>query len=394
MSDFYYSDRNDPPIPQEQETITPEAWGALVSLVDQALDNGSLARAFPLRDCHNHDKAGDGPITGVDHPKLFRAMCGEIPRLPLVPDSRKAYRLDAAQVPDTSSALDMVEFIGPHIHSPDGENRNCTWDGVDVHYRFAEFTPQDSDDLFCDEQPRLAPGQEEYCQTVERIFRRQGLAFTLDRQMKVSRRGPYEARAQLSNFHPQTGDQALDKLFTLATTRFLSPDLQERIWALEKLWDAYEWTMTLHPEGKDKKDSASKLLRQAAGGSEKLFQLLDTEFLALNKIGNNFRIRHFGRFKSHELPSSEFVDYLFTRMLAALAFVLRSCGRMTACVQFTGPGGSARAPGAGPPPTPPRGLPQPPCRSAPTGAGHRRRGRRPAWRPRNGWERNRSRPRP
>lgn len=258
-------------------------------------------------------------------------MRGEIPHLPLTPDPREVYRLDADQVPNASSTLDMIEFIGPYIHSPDGENRSCYWDGmIDVHYTFAEFTPQGPDDLFSDEQPRLAPGQEEYRQTVERIFRRQGLAFTLDRQMKVSRRGPYEARPLLSKFRPQTGDQALDELFTLATTRFLSPDFQERIWALEKLWDAYEWTMTLHPEGKSKKDSAPKLLRQAAGGSEELFQLLDTEFFALNKIGNGFRIRHFGRFDTHELPSSEFVDYLFTRMLAALAFVLRSSGRMTA----------------------------------------------------------------
>lgn len=327
MTDFYYSDRNDPPTPQDKETITPEAWGALVSLVDQALDNGSLARAFPLRDCHNHHKAGDGPITGVDRPKLFRAMRGEIPRLPLVPDAHKAYRLDADQVPDTSTALDMIEFIGPHIHRPDGEDRSCYWDGmIDVHYTFAEFTPQDPNGLFPGEQPRLAPGQEEYRQAVERIFRRQGLAFTLDRQMKVSRRGPYEARAQLSNFHPQTGDQALDELFTLATTLFLSPDFQERIWALEKLWDAYERTKTLHHPEK-KSGSADKVLREAAGGSEKLFQLLEQEFRTLTVIGNQFWIRHHEHDK-HELPSSEFVDYLFTRMLAALAFVLRSSGRM------------------------------------------------------------------
>jgi hypothetical protein len=323
VSDFYYSDRNGPPIAQDRESITPEAWTGVVSVVDRALNDGSLAHAFPVRDCHNHHGAGDGPITGVNRKMLFSAVRAHIPRLSL---TRMAFRFDPDHVPATSDALDLIEFIGPRIHRPDRQS-GCTWNGEDVHYNFAAFRPLDPDDLMFDVDPRRPPGQKDFREAIEMIFRRQGLAFTLDYDMKVRRLGPPETRPLLSDFRPQTGDQVLDDLFTEATTRFLSPAPQERIRALEKLWDAYERTKTLYHPGMDKKTSIDKLLREAGGGSEEAFQRLDQEFRALTDIGNQFRIRHHEMGK-HELPSSEFVDYLFTRMLSGLAFVLRASGRM------------------------------------------------------------------
>ncbi|MGW8526986.1 hypothetical protein [Nocardiopsis sp. NPDC055824] len=322
MSDFYYSDRNGPPIAQDRESITPEAWTGVVSVVDRALNDGSLAHAFPVRDCHNHHGAGDGPITGVNRKMLFSAVRAHIPRLSL---TRMTSRFDPNHVPATSDALDLIEFIGPRIHRPDRQS-GCTWNGEDVHYNFAKFRPLDPDDLMFDDHPRRPPGQEDFREAIEMIFRRQGLAFTLDEGMKVRRLGPPEARPALSDFRPQTGDPILDGLFVEATTRFLSPDPQERNRALDVLWKAFERTKTLHhPEKKNV--SADKLLKEATGGSEKLFQLLKQEFKALTDIGNQFRIRH-QEHDTHELPSSEFVDYLFTRMLSVMAFVLRASGRM------------------------------------------------------------------
>lgn len=79
----------------------------------------------------------------------------------------------------------------------------------------------------------------------------------------------------------------------------------------------------------DKKASLNRLLRESSSGSEEAFQRLDQDFRTLTDIGNQFRIRHHEMGK-HELPSSEFVDYLFTRMLSALALILRKSGFMGA----------------------------------------------------------------
>ncbi len=56
---------------------------------------------------------------------------------------------------------------------------------------------------------------------------------------------------------------------------------------------------------------------------------VEAEFSELTKIGNAFQIRHFEHEQSPlPTPTETVVDYLFTRLAALIAYLLRQTGRM------------------------------------------------------------------
>jgi hypothetical protein len=144
------------------------------------------------------------------------------------------------------------------------------------------------------------------------LFGRNGIAFTLGDDMRVRRLGPSEARSLLSDFTPNSGDRHLDAKLSDAITRFLSRAPGDRRDALEKLWDAFEILKNIESGGgtPNVKQSVTQLLDRAAPGP--LHDELEAEFMALNKIGNNFSIRHHGG-QQQTLPSDAAVDYVFVR---------------------------------------------------------------------------------
>jgi hypothetical protein len=78
----------------------------------------------------------------------------------------------------------------------------------------------------------------------------------------------------------------------------------------------------------DKKASITRLLDRAASGS-KFRDRLEMECQELTGIGNNFYIRHFEHDKDLLPPPTEIVgDYLFIRLTALIAHLLRRTGRM------------------------------------------------------------------
>jgi hypothetical protein len=124
-----------------------------------------------------------------------------------------------------------------------------------------------------------------------------------------------------------TGDAKLDELLRDAATRFLSRNPQDRADALEKLWDAFERLKTLENPS-DKKASITALLAKAAGGGVLFHGHLEAECVDLTKIGNDFQIRHFEVNKQPlPAPIETSVDYLFTRLLSLIAYLLRKTGR-------------------------------------------------------------------
>jgi hypothetical protein len=104
-------------------------------------------------------------------------------------------------------------------------------------------------------------------------------------------------------------------------------DPQDQVDALEKLWDAFERLKSLENPA-DKKASIRQLLAKAAGGDAQFQARLDTECTELTKIGNDFHIRHFETDKRPlPTPTKTSVDYLFTRLLSLIAYLLRRTGR-------------------------------------------------------------------
>jgi hypothetical protein len=105
---------------RDRETITPGVWQGITALIGQWANNGSLARHFPLYDCV--DDRGRNTITGTDMGMFLRAITGHIPDLAvtLQPDRLELERspLDPYSMPDTASALDLIEFVARYIDKP------------------------------------------------------------------------------------------------------------------------------------------------------------------------------------------------------------------------------------------------------------------------------------
>ena len=295
----FYSDRTGQPVARVGEEITENAWRGLVALISSRLGDGYLAHAFPIRDC-----VDTGYVCGTDDRLFMDSLRAHVP---LAGDRP----LLSSRVPDTTVALDILEFLASHIEKP---TRRMPHDWAGHEHL-----------LFSSNQEWIDPGAAEFANDVDLILARNGIAFTFGDDMRIRRLGPPEARQLISDFRPKTGDAELDAKLVDAVARFQSRTSADRQDALEKLWDAFERLKTLEPAN-DKKASIAKLLDQAVPQAA-LRNELDSEFRALTIVGNNFTIRHHERDR-HEVPDDQARDYLFIRLTALIAFVLRRTGRM------------------------------------------------------------------
>lgn len=277
-------------------------WQGLVALIQRRIADGSLAREFPAQDCDDAPTA----ITGTDWTAFHQTLRALVPELP-------GPGLLDRHLPPTRVVLDVVDFVGSHIARPIKRVEHGYFQHE--HLVFDAFTTS------------VEAGRRQFRDDVDLIFKRNGVAFTVGADMKVARLGPPEARQLLSDFAPHTGDAELDAKLSDAVTRFLSRSPQDRVDALEKLWDAFERVKTLELGGGDmKKKSILQLIDRAAPGSGFRDQL-EAECNALTEIGNTFHIRHFEHDRE-PLPGPAAVDYLFVRLAAVVAFLLRQTGRM------------------------------------------------------------------
>jgi hypothetical protein len=278
----YYSDRTRGPRPRTEEEVEDALWAAVLALLERAIDNGALARDFPIR-CED----GNG-IYACDRDGVMATIAAEIPELdcPLSPHV----------VPPTLAVLDLLEFIQRYAYA--------VTDGP--YHRFFDHHHLRFD---------RAEGFGEYRDTINRLLARSGTVYQLNEGGHMERLVPAAVAADLRYELPRTRDREFDKLLDTAKRKYLDPDPDTRQEALEKLWDAFERAKTmLHS---DKKSGVAKLVAAATREtSREEAKLLDQEMKDLTDIGNQFRIRH------HEtkaiLPSSAFVDQLFRRMYACL----------------------------------------------------------------------------
>lgn len=306
MSNEFYSDRVAGPAPRTGEEVTLGVWRGLVALITRRIDDGSLAMEFPARRCPDLTDA----TTGTDADRFKMALSSLIPQLDQESPAQRASIFNVENPPSTPVALDLVEFVAMHIAEP--SNRLNIRLHAHEHLSFEVWSKRQ--------------GRERFCAEVDQIFARNGLAFTVETDGQVRRLGPPEVRPIMNDFAPKTGDPELDHKFADATARFTSRDPKDRVDALEKLWDGFERLKTLELGGQ-KKNSILQLIERAAPSPFR--EHLEAESTELTKIGNRFQIRHFEHDRAQLPPPPETtIDYLFTRLLAFIAYLLRQTGRM------------------------------------------------------------------
>ncbi|WP_412064667.1 hypothetical protein [Rhizobium sp. SYY.PMSO] len=291
----YFSEKEEGERPQEKEEIGEGAWGGIRALITARIDDGSFGATYPIS-CED----GRGPI-GSDADTLWQAMRAEIPNLQgrMLPPW-----YHGEDMPRTLDVLDMIQFCWRCIGKP-----------VQVSYH----------QYFQHHHLRfdVEEGRENFRIDVNRILRRNGLAYELKEDGSIERLLPPVLRKALTSAYFQTLDSELNRMLEAARSRIIDPDEEIRREALEKLWDAWERLKT-QGAGSDKKVQTSALLDATAGSSSPVLRkALENEAHELTWIGNNMQIRHSEKGKER-VAKVEHVDYLFHRLFSLVQVILRT----------------------------------------------------------------------
>ena len=228
-------------------------------------------------------------------------MRAEIPDLP---ESLFSYNLDGH--PLTIEILDLLEFCWHHVGEPI----------LGSYHSFFQHSHLGFD---------RDQGQQKFSESVNRIFSRNGLAYTLTGEGNIERLAPPVLREELTSVQFVTGESELDHILESSRRKFLNPREEIRREALLELWDAWERLKTTG-EGADKKDQIISLLDDAAGSPfPKFRERLEKEALELTSIGNNHQIRH-TEVTQEKVESTEHIDYLFHRLFSMIHLILKTKG--------------------------------------------------------------------
>ncbi len=290
----YFSDREIGERPRDRDEINESTWGGIKALIASRVEDGSFGSSFP-------DTCPDGRGNiGTDERSFWQVMRSEIPNL----TERPWYHVAGPLC--TVDALDTIEFCWRTIAKPiEGS----------YHSYFAHHH------LSFD----IEAGREEFRESINRIFRRNGLVYELREDGQIVRLAPPVLSDVLARASFQSGDDELDHLLEKSRRKFLDPDLNIRREALEALWDAWERLKTLG--GLDKKAGISALLDRTAGSSSPRIRVaLEQEAAALTALGNQLRIRH-SETDREAIATHSHIDYLYHRLFALIFAILSAISR-------------------------------------------------------------------
>ena len=297
----YYTERHGMRTPIERtEIITYEMYSLLFDCCERYFDN--IAWKYP-EECPD----GNG-CCGIDITKLSNNLKYEIPALfqnesGVIDKPRKnPYGIDDRY--DQYGLLDFIEFMFATVR----DISYHFWHGYYCHY-----------DLYFENTRGVAS---QFKNNINRIFGKTGLLYSLsDFGMveRVSENGILSK--EVENAVAQVPEKGLKELLQEAILLFKTPGPQARRDSVEKIWDALERLKTYYTT-MDKKASALKIVNDMAGGQTGFVALFNDEFMALTKIGNNYRIRH------HETDKIDITDfrhyaYFFNRCLSLIALAIQ-----------------------------------------------------------------------
>lgn len=205
------------------------------------------------------------------------------------------------ECPDKYAILDSVEFVYENL-----------WDYKVGQYH--SYFKHDHLDLLNTRECRKSFKDE-----INKMFERNGVVFYLDTDGKVKRQLPIELDRLIQELKIHTADQRLNELIQQATEDIRKPELKDRTYALEKLWDAFERMKTFYSSNKS--SSANQVFQKAASATADFEKILIKESSCLTDIGNDYQIRHFETNKK-QITSLKQVDYLYYRMLSLISLCI------------------------------------------------------------------------
>lgn len=234
-------------------------------------------------------------------PTLFRDSAGHLAAPALY---HNVFSGDKQDEYDQYALLDFIELFAQNV-------RDITIGSFHSYWGHHHITCRSSN-IICSQ----------FCDEINGIFQKTGLLYELNTNLQVER------IVENSPVTP-TVESAIATVKEAGTRELLqeaillhrSPCPTDIRNAVEKLWDAYERLKTYYTT-MNKAKSAEKIVNDIADGQASYITLFDTEFRALTKIGNDFRIRHHETDKV-EITDVRYYDYFFNRCLSLIALAIQ-----------------------------------------------------------------------
>lgn len=290
MAHTYFSDRELGTKELKSEQLTISIYNGIVGVYKGFEKNFSYY--YP-------DTCPDNNMTcGTNIQLLNTAIKAQIPNLDMPID----IKWDDEDEVDKYALLDFVEFCYLKIADINEEDYHSFF----KHYHITF--------------PNTENEKQKFRNEVNQIFARNGIAFYLDNDGMIKRQLPIQLEMVLQNLNIKSKDHRLNELLNVAIENIRKPKDNDREFALEKIWDAFERLKTFYQPG-NKKVSAQTLVTNIAAGTADFDLLLESEFKKLTDIGNKYQIRHFETDKI-QINSMKQVDYLFYRMIALIDLCL------------------------------------------------------------------------
>ena len=302
----YYTERHGMRRPVAKTyDISIEKYALLLHCCEKYYNN--LAWKYPEQCPDGHG------CCGIDHEQFRMDLRYEIPSL---------YRdnADCIAVPtvhynifssndeedeyDQFALLDLIEFFAANV-------RDVVVGSFHSYFGHHHLTCQNSRNVCA-----------QFRDEINDIFRKTGLLYELNTDLQVERIVENSSLTPaVESAIAAVKEAGARELLQEAILLHRSPYPADIRDAVEKLWDAYERLKTYYTT-MNKAKSAEKIVNDMAAGQAPYVTLFDTEFRALTKIGNDFRIRHHETDKV-EITDVRYYDYFFNRCLSLIALAIQ-----------------------------------------------------------------------
>jgi hypothetical protein len=284
---------------KKTESINFKVYELLLNKCENRFTN--LAWKFP--DYCPDDEGSCSNICGVDKRHLMQVLKDEIPSLRICSVYNIIKKLDLGWEGSQYSILDLIEFVYKNIKDVSSGEYHSFFRHHHLYFRDSKVV------------------NDEFRVDINKTFQRNGLLFELNENGKVERIVENGVVGkEVEDTVKKLEEKGTRELIKEAISLHKNPRPEFRKLATEKIWDAFERLKTIHyPE--NKKESASKIVEDMSHGENHFSILLNTEFEALTKIGNNFNIRHYecNKFK---IIDEKHYDYLFNRCLSLISLAI------------------------------------------------------------------------
>ena len=302
----YYTERHGMRRPVAKTyDISIEKYALLLHCCEKYYNN--LAWKYPEQCPDGHG------CCGIDHEQFRMDLRYEIPTLyrdnaDCIAIPTVHYNIfssnDEEDEYDQFALLDLIEFFAANV-------RDVVVGSFHSYFGHHHLTCQNSRNVCA-----------QFRDEINDIFRKTGLLYELNTDLQVERiveNSPLTPAVEsaIAAVKEAGARELLQEAILLHRSPYPA-DIRD---AVEKLWDAYERLKTYYTT-MNKAKSAEKIVNDMAAGQAPYVTLFDTEFRALTKIGNDYRIRHHETDKV-EITDVRYYDYFFNRCLSLIALAIQ-----------------------------------------------------------------------